>query len=91
MDTPVPIESKLPDVGLSIFAVMTRLANEHGPSTSRRGSPIRLRPGSSSRPSPPQCRRRQSVRPDARRTRLREALAAKIHRLYGAEYDLSPS
>ena len=29
MTTTVPVTSKLPDVGVSIFAVMTRLANEH--------------------------------------------------------------
>jgi len=29
MTTTVPVTSKLPDIGVSIFAVQTRLANEH--------------------------------------------------------------
>ena len=29
MTTTVPVSSKLPDIGVSIFAVQTKLANEH--------------------------------------------------------------
>ena len=29
MTSTVPVSSKLPDIGVSIFAVQTRLANEH--------------------------------------------------------------
>ena len=39
MDTAVPIDSKLSDVGVSIFAVMTRLANEHGAINLSQGFP----------------------------------------------------
>ena len=39
MDTPVRVDSKLPDVGVSIFAVMTRLANEHGAINLSQGFP----------------------------------------------------
>ena len=88
MDTPVPIESKLPDVGVSIFAVMTRLAIEHGA--------INLSQGFPDFPCDPQLidavhRHMRAgdnqYAPMPGVLALREALAAKIQRLYGAEYD----
>ena len=39
MVTSVPVSSKLPDIGTSIFAVMTRLANEHGAINLSQGFP----------------------------------------------------
>ena len=39
METAVHPESRLPDVGVSIFAVMTRLANEHGAINLSQGFP----------------------------------------------------
>jgi methionine aminotransferase len=88
MDTPARIESKLPDVGVSIFAVMTRLALEHGAINLSQGFPDfacdpelveavhrHMRAGDNQYAPMPGV------------LALREALAAKIHRLYGAEYD----
>ena len=39
MTTSVPVASKLPDIGTSIFSVMTRLANEHGAINLSQGFP----------------------------------------------------
>jgi len=88
MDTSARIASKLPDVGVSIFAVMTRLANEHGAINLSQGFPDfacdpdlvdavhrHMRAGDN------------QYAPMPGLLALREALAAKIHRLYGAEYD----
>jgi methionine aminotransferase len=88
MDTPVPVDSKLPDVGLSIFAVMTRLALDHGAINLSQGFPDfacdpelvdavhrHMRAGENQYAPMPGV------------PALREALAAKIHRLYGALYD----
>jgi methionine transaminase len=88
MDTPVRIESRLPDVGVSIFAVMTRLALEHGA--------INLSQGFPDFACDPQLidavhRHMQAgdnqYAPMPGVLGLREALAEKIRRLYGAEYD----
>jgi methionine transaminase len=82
------LRSKLPSSGVSIFAVMTRLANEHGAINLSQGFP-EFNP-------PPEV-----VDAVARYMRaghnqyapmpgvlaLREALAAKIERLYGRRYD----
>ena len=88
MDTPVRIESKLPDVGFSIFAVMTRLANEHGAINLSQGFP-----DFSCDPELIEAVHRSMQAGDNQYApmpgllSLREALAAKILRLYGAEYD----
>jgi len=88
MDTPVRIESKLPDVGVSIFAVMTRLANEHGAINLSQGFP-----DFSCDPELIEAVHRSMQAGDNQYApmpgllSLREALAAKILRLYGAEYD----
>ena len=88
MDSPARVESKLPDVGVSIFAVMTRLAVEHGA--------INLSQGFPDFACDPQLidavyRHMQAgdnqYAPMPGVLALREALAAKIHRLYGAGYD----
>ena len=39
MPSTISVTSKLPDVGVSIFAVMTRLANEHGAINLSQGFP----------------------------------------------------
>ena len=39
MSSTITVTSKLPDVGVSIFAVMTRLANEHGAINLSQGFP----------------------------------------------------
>ncbi|CAN98974.1 probable transaminase protein [Sorangium cellulosum So ce56] len=86
--TPPAIPSKLPSTGVSIFTVMTRLANEH--------SAINLSQGFPDFDCAPEL-----VEAVARHMRaghnqyapmqgvlaLREALSAKIERLYGRRYD----
>ncbi len=82
------IDSKLPDVGTTIFAVMTRLANEHGALNLSQGFP-------SFQPDPRLLERvnhylqagaNQYAPPDGVPT-LRTALAAKTSRLYGRDVD----
>ena len=88
MDTPVPVESKLPDVGLSIFAVMTRLANEHGAINLSQGFPdFACDPELVAAVHRHMQAGDNQYAPMPGVLALREALAAKIHRLYGAEYD----
>ncbi len=83
------LRSKLPDVGTTIFAVMTRLANEHGAINLSQGFPDfscdpelidlvhhYMRRGMN------QYAPMQGILP------LRERLAEKIEELYGAEYDV---
>src|SRR6185503_12385617 len=88
MNAALSVASKLPDIGTSIFAVMTRLANEHGA--------INLSQGFPDFDCDPEL-----VDAVARKMRegnnqyvsflgvpvLREALAMKIERLYGRRYD----
>jgi len=86
--SPVSVTSKLPDVGVSIFAVMTRLANEHGAINLSQGFPdfdcdpalvdavaVAMRQGHNQYAPMP------GVLP------LREAIASKVHTCYGATYD----
>ncbi len=88
MDAAVPILSRLPDVGVSIFAVMTKLAVEHGALNLSQGFPDfdcdpalvdavhrHLRAG------------HNQYAPMPGIPALREALSATIARLYGATYD----
>ncbi|MFN2444117.1 MAG: methionine aminotransferase [Vicinamibacterales bacterium] len=84
----LPIVSKLPDVGTSIFSVMTRLANEHGAINLSQGFPDfdcdpalveavarAMREGHNQYPPMPGV------------LALREAIAEKVTRCYGATYD----
>ncbi len=85
---PPQVESRLPEVGVSIFAVMTRLANEHGAINLSQGFPDfdcdpdlvatvhRYLQGGHNQYAP---------MPGV--LALREALSAKIARMYGAVYD----
>ena len=88
MDTPFRLDSKLPDVGVSIFAVMTRLANDHGALNLSQGFP-----DFACDPELVEAVHRHMQAGDNQYApmpgvlALREALAAKIRRLYGAEYD----
>src|SRR5512137_638116 len=88
MNTPAPVESKLPDVGVSIFAVMSRLALEHGAINLSQGFP-----DFSCDPLLVEAVHRHMLAGDNQYApmpgvlSLREALAVKIKRLYGAEYD----
>jgi methionine aminotransferase len=82
------LRSRLPAGGVSIFAVMTRLANEHGAINLSQGFPDfdcapelvesvahHMREGHNQYAPMPGVRR------------LREALSAKVERLYGRRYD----
>ncbi len=88
MPSVVPISSKLPDVGVSIFSVMTRLANEHGAINLSQGFPDfdcnpelveavarAMREGHNQYPPMPGV------------LALREAIAAKVERCYGPSCD----
>jgi methionine aminotransferase len=88
MDTPARIESKLPDVGVSIFAVMTRLALEHGAINLSQGFPdFACDPELIDAVHRHMQAGDNQYAPMPGVLALREALAAKIRRLYGAEYD----
>jgi methionine transaminase len=82
------VSSKLPDVGVSIFSVMTRLANEHGAINLSQGFPDfdcdpalieavaqAMRDGHNQYPPMPGV------------LALREAIAGKVKQCYGATYD----
>ena len=86
--TTLTVQSKLPSTGVSIFAVMTRLANEHGA--------INLSQGFPDFDCSPElvdlvarCMREghNQYAPMPGVAALRAALAMKIERLYGRRYD----
>ena len=88
MDTPVRIVSRLQDVGVSIFAVMTRLANEHGAINLSQGFPDFSCDPDLVEAVPRHMRAGENqYAPMPGVLALREALSAKIRRLYGAHYD----
>lgn len=85
---PLKLDSRLPEVGTTIFTVMSRLAQQHGA--------INLSQGFPDYSGPPAlmdhyCRHLHAgdnqYAPMAGVARLREAIAAKVERLYGAHYD----
>ena len=68
--TCLSVQSKLPSTGVSIFSVMSRLAEEHGAINLSQGFPgFRLRAGARGDRGPVHARRAQPVRADARRPR----------------------
>jgi methionine aminotransferase len=84
----VQITSKLPDVGVTIFTVMTRLANEHGAINLAQGFPdFDCDPALVNGVIEHMRRGHNQYAPMQGVLALREALAAKIGRLYGASYD----
>jgi methionine aminotransferase len=88
MNTPAPVESKLPDVGVSIFAVMSRLALEHGAINLSQGFPdFSCDPELVDAVHRHMQAGNNQYAPMPGVLALREALAVKIKRLYGAEYD----
>ena len=88
MDTPVRVVSRLQDVGVSIFAVMTRLALEHGAINLSQGFPdFSCDPDLVDAVSRHMRAGENQYAPMPGVLALREALSAKIRRLYGAEYD----
>jgi methionine transaminase len=84
----VPVASKLPDVGVTIFTVMTRLAAEHGALNLAQGFPdFDCDPELVAAVSGHMKRGNNQYAPMQGVLALREALALKIERLYGARYD----
>jgi methionine aminotransferase len=88
MDTPLHVESRLPDVGVSIFAVMTRLAIEHGAINLSQGFPdFDCAPELIALVRDCLGRQQNQYAPMAGVPALRAALARTIAKLYGADYD----
>jgi len=88
MDASVVPPSRLPDVGVSIFALMTRLANERGAINLSQGFPdFDCAPDLVTLVREWLGRGQNQYAPMAGVPALREALARKIERDYGARYD----
>lgn len=88
MDSSARVTSRLPDVGVSIFAVMTRLATERGAINLSQGFPDFPCDASLVDAVYRQMRAgHNQYAPMPGVLALREALAEKIERLYGARYD----
>ncbi len=88
MDTPVPLASRLPGVGSSIFSVMTRLANEHGAINLSQGFPdFDCAPELVALVRDCFGRGQNQYAPMAGVPALRRALARTIETHYGARYD----
>jgi methionine aminotransferase len=82
------MQSKLPASGVSIFATMTRLANEHGAINLSQGFPdFHCEPQLLARVARYMWAGHNQYAPMAGEPALREALAMKIERLYGRRYD----
>ncbi|WP_437689154.1 methionine aminotransferase [Sorangium sp. So ce176] len=87
MTTPA-IPSKLPSTGVSIFTVMTRLANEHGAINLSQGFPdFDCAPELVETVARHMRAGHNQYAPMQGVLALREALSAKIERLYGRRYD----
>jgi methionine aminotransferase len=88
MPSTIPIASKLPDVGISIFAVMTRLANEHGAINLSQGFPdFDCDPALIDAVARAMRDGHNQYAPMPGVLALREAIAAKVQRCYGATVD----
>jgi methionine aminotransferase len=82
------VRSKLPSSGVSIFAVMTRLANEHGAINLSQGFPdFATAPELIETVARYMREGHNQYAPMPGVVALREALAMKIERLYGCRYD----
>ncbi|WP_437296576.1 methionine aminotransferase [Sorangium sp. So ce426] len=87
MTTPA-LPSKLPSTGVSIFTVMTRLANEHGAINLSQGFPdFDCAPELVEAVARHMRAGHNQYAPMPGALALREALAMKIKRLYGRRYD----
>jgi methionine transaminase len=88
MSSTLSISSKLPDVGVSIFAVMTRLANEHGAINLSQGFPdFDCAPALIDAVSTAMRAGNNQYAPMPGVLALREAIAKKVDVCYGARYD----
>jgi methionine transaminase len=88
MSSPVFVTSKLPDVGTSIFSVMTRLANEHGAINLSQGFPdFECDPALVDAVCAAMRSGHNQYAPMPGVLALREAIAAKVAHCYGASFD----
>ncbi len=88
MTTSVPVTSKLPDIGVSIFAVQTRLANEHKAINLSQGFPdFDCDPALVDAVTRAMQQGHNQYAPMPGVLALREAIAAKVEKLYGAAFD----
>jgi methionine aminotransferase len=88
MSRTLSVSSKLPDVGVSIFAVMTRLANEHGAINLSQGFPdFDCDPALVEAVAEAMRAGHNQYAPMPGVLPLREAIADKIKLCYGAAYD----
>lgn len=88
MASALSVSSKLPDVGVSIFAVMTRLANEHGAINLSQGFPdFDCDPALVDAVSAAMRAGHNQYAPMPGVLALRDAIAAKVKVCYGAVYD----
>jgi methionine aminotransferase len=86
--TTLAVQSKLPSTGVSIFAVMTRLANEHGAINLSQGFPdFDCAPELVETVARYMREGHNQYAPMPGVGALRAALAMKIERLYGRRYD----
>jgi methionine transaminase len=88
MSRTISIASKLPDVGISIFSVMTRLASEHGAINLSQGFPdFDCDPALVDAVTAAMRAGHNQYAPMPGVLALREAIAAKVDRCYGARFD----
>jgi len=82
------VKSKLPDIGVSIFAVMTKLANEHKAINLSQGFPdFDCDPALVDAVAAAMRAGYNQYAPMPGVLALREAIAAKVEQCYGAHYD----
>src|SRR6187431_1189710 len=88
MTSTVPVTSKLPDIGVSIFAVQTRLANEHKAINLSQGFPdFDCDPALVDAVAKAMRDGHNQYAPMPGVLALREGISAKVEQLYGAHYD----
>ena len=88
MAVTVPIASKLPDIGVSIFSVMTRLANEHKAINLSQGFPdFDCDPALIEAVAKAMRDGFNQYAPMPGVLALREGIAAKVEQVYGPRYD----
>jgi methionine transaminase len=88
MTTTVPVSSKLPDIGLSIFAVQTKLANEHKAINLSQGFPdFDCDPALVDAVARAMREGHNQYAPMPGVLALREGIASKVEQLYGPAYD----
>ena len=90
MDTPLQLKSRLPQVGTTIFSVMSALAQEHGAVNLGQGFPdFDCDPALLAAVNSAMQQGHNQYPPMPGVPALREAIAQKIERLYGHRYDVA--